>query len=223
MPKSAENKLPPSVGNLNNWHVAPSNSQNLEFLDGIRGIAILLVVICHIFYINPKATGLVKFLGNAWSEGHIGVTVFFTLSGFLISQPFWKSKLSGKPIQLKSYLFRRFWKIYPPLALSVILLLPFYIWIYGDAWHYVKTAIEWLCGIAWLLPVSGKFNPLMWSLIVELHFYLLLPFAFFSPSVNLPTQPVCGSSFSDYFSSPSVPKRSMPVAAWNSLFSRSSM
>jgi peptidoglycan/LPS O-acetylase OafA/YrhL len=163
---------------LEKWHVAPSNSENFEFLDGIRGIAILLVVCCHLFYINPNATGIVKFVGNVLGAGHLGVTVFFTLSGFLISLPFWKGKSQGRPILLKSYFLRRIWKIYPPLALSVILLLPFYIGIYGHSWDYTKTALEWLLGIAWLTPVSGRLNPVMWSLIVEVHFYLILPLAF---------------------------------------------
>ena len=163
---------------LEKWHIAPSNSQNFEFLDGIRGIAILLVVFCHLFYINPNATGIVKFVGNVLAAGALGVTVFFTLSGFLISMPFWKSKLQGRPILFKSYFLRRFWKIYPPLALSVILLFPFYIAIRGNSWEYAKTAIEWLFGIALWTPVSGKLNPVMWSLIVEIHFYLVLPLAF---------------------------------------------
>lgn len=178
MTKPEESEPAPLVAQLENWHVAPSNAQNFAFLDGIRGIAILLVVFCHLFYINPKATGIVKFVGSTLLAGSLGVTVFFTLSGFLISLPFWKFKLSGKPILLKSYLQRRFWKIYPPLALSVILLLPFYIGINGHPWDYTKTALEWLAGIAWFTPVSGKFNSVMWSLIVEVHFYLVLPLAF---------------------------------------------
>ena len=163
---------------LENWHVTSSALPNFEFLDGIRGIAILLVVLCHLFYVNPSSTGIVKFVGATLEAGTLGVTVFFTLSGFLISLPFWKRKIEDRPIQLKNYLLRRFWKIYPPLALSVILLLPFYIWIYGDGWHFLGTALEWLSGVAWFIPVSGKLNSVMWSLIVEVHFYLLLPMAF---------------------------------------------
>ena len=180
MVKSKKINPQPAITRLENWHVTPSNSQSFEFLDGIRGIAILLVVFCHLFYINPNATGIVKFVGSAVAAGSLGVTVFFTLSGFLISLPFWKCKLQAKTIHFRSYFHRRFWKIYPPLAFSVVLLLPFYIWIYGDTWDYAKTAVEWLCGFAWVVPVSGKFNTVMWSLIVEVHFYLLLPLAFIS-------------------------------------------
>jgi len=162
------------------WHIAPSNSKSFEFLDGIRGLAILLVVFAHLFYINPKAGGIVKMVGSTLAAGTLGVTVFFTLSGFLISLPFWKCKLQGRSFLLRGYFSRRFWKIYPPLALSVVVLLPFYIWIYGWDWQFARTSAEWLTGIAWVIPVSGKLNPVMWSLIVEVHFYLLLPLAFFA-------------------------------------------
>ena len=180
MEKSQDINPRPAITRLENWHVTPSNAQSFAFLDGIRGIAILLVVFCHLFYINPKATGIVKFVGSAVAAGSLGVTVFFALSGFLISLPFWKCKLQGKSVHFRSYFHRRFWKIYPPLAFSVVFLLPFYIWIYGETALYLKTAVDWLTGIAWLIPVSGKFNTVMWSLIVEVHFYLLLPLAFIS-------------------------------------------
>ena len=153
------------------WHIAPSNAKTFEFLDGIRGVAILLVVFSHLFYINPNSGGLIKMIGSTLVAGTLGVTVFFTLSGFLISLPFWKCKLQGKPLSHKGYFSRRFWKIYPPLALSVVLLLPLYLWYYGGNWRLLGTAAEWLSGIAWLVPVSGDLNPVMWSLIVEVHFY----------------------------------------------------
>lgn len=43
---------------------------------------------------------------------------------------------------------------------------------------YSVTALQWLTGIAWVVPVSSRINPVMWSLIVEVHFYLLLPLCF---------------------------------------------
>jgi len=58
------------------------------------------------------------------------------------------------------------------------LLLPCYLWIYSDAWTYLKTALDWLTGIAWLIPAPGKFNPVVWSLIVEVFFHILLPLVF---------------------------------------------
>ncbi len=107
------------------------------------------------------------------------MTIFFTLSGFLISFPFWNSKLNGSNIDHKRYFLRRFHKIYPPLAFSLIILIPIYIYKHGDYDLYIKTGILWLSGIAWFIPVSGKVNPVLWSLIAEVHFYITIPILFF--------------------------------------------
>jgi peptidoglycan/LPS O-acetylase OafA/YrhL len=42
----------------------------------------------------------------------------------------------------------------------------------------IRTALEWVAGLAFFIPVSGRLNPVMWSLVVEVHFYLVLPLLF---------------------------------------------
>lgn len=163
---------------LASWHATPGSGAIYGFLDGIRGIAILMVVASHTLYVNPNATGLVRAVGSFFAAGTIGVTVFFTLSGFLIALPFWKRKVRGESVMPPGYVMRRFWKIYPPLALSVLLLTPIYIMLKGDAAGYCKIALQWLSGVAWLVPVQSKLNPVMWSLVVEVHYYALLPLCF---------------------------------------------
>jgi peptidoglycan/LPS O-acetylase OafA/YrhL len=163
---------------LESWHVTPSGSQIHGFLDGIRGIAILLVLACHLLYVNPNASYHLLFIFGIFGAGTFGVTIFFALSGFLISLPFWKAKTKGTKTEIRRYMMRRFWKIAPPLALSLLILTPIYIHFHGDAKTYLLTALQWLCGYSFLFPVSGKLNPVMWSLIVEVHFYIILPFLF---------------------------------------------
>lgn len=163
---------------LESWHVTPAGSQTYGFLDGIRGIAILLVLACHLLYVNPNASQHLLFLFGIFGAGTFGVTIFFALSGFLISLAFWKGKAGGTPTELRRYALRRFWKIAPPLALSLLILTPLYIHFFGERDVYLKSAIQWLCGYAFILPVSGRLNPVMWSLIVEVHFYILLPLLF---------------------------------------------
>lgn len=163
---------------LDSWHVAPVGLQIYGFLDGIRGIAILLVLACHLLYVNPQASPNLLFIFGIFGAGTFGVTIFFALSGFLISLPFWKGKTKGMPIEFRRYALRRFWKIAPPLALSLLILTPLYIHFYGDRDLFLKTAFQWLTGQAFFIPVSGGLNPVMWSLIVEVHFYILLPLLF---------------------------------------------
>lgn len=163
---------------LDKWHIAPSHSTSYDFLDGIRGIAILMVVACHLIYVNPSASAGVRFVFGIFNAGAYGVTVFFALSGFLISLPFWKQKANGTTSDTWRYAKRRFWKIAPPLALSILLLTPCYIYLHGQSSEYLQTALRWFTGQAFFIPVSGRLNPVMWSLIVEVHFYILLPLLF---------------------------------------------
>lgn len=163
---------------LDAWHVNPSVNREYDFIDGLRGIAILMVVTTHYFYINPNSGSFLHFLEGMNSTGGYGVTIFFALSGFLISWPFWKRKVNDAPDVIPpGYGWRRFVKIYPPLALSIIVLTPVYIFRTHD-WSFLKLAMQWLCGLGFLMPVSHKLNGVMWSLVVEVQFYLLLPAVF---------------------------------------------
>ena len=163
---------------LDAWHVNPSINKEYDLIDGLRGIAILLVVACHMVYVNPNSSSTVQFLGGLFSAGSNGVTVFFTLSGFLISWPFWKRKVNqSAQVVPPGYGWRRFWKIYPPLALSLVLLTPIYLLRTHDG-SFIELALQWLMGLPLVMPVSGKLNPVMWSLVVEMHFYIVLPLLF---------------------------------------------
>src|SRR5664280_1988300 len=56
---------------------------------------------------------------------------------------------------------------------------PVYVLI-GQDWSYCAIAAKWLAGLPFLLPVSGKLNPVMWTLVVEVQFYAVLPLLFIS-------------------------------------------
>jgi peptidoglycan/LPS O-acetylase OafA/YrhL len=163
---------------LDSWHVNPSVNKDYLLLDGLRGVAIIMVLGAHFIYVNPNSNVIIKFLGGIFTGGFLGVRIFFALSGFLISWPFWKRKFQGaEQVVPTGYGWRRFWKIYPPLALSVLIFTPIYVLNAHDA-SFIYTATQWLTGLSLVMPVSGKFNPVMWSLIVEMHFYIILPFIF---------------------------------------------
>lgn len=178
-PPSAPAQAPHHASWLDSWHVNPTLNKDYDAIDGLRGLAILMVLACHFLYVNPTAGNTVKFVLGIASAGYWGVTIFFCLSGFLISHPFWKRKIRGAAQTIPpGYFARRFWKIYPPLALCVVLLTPIYIARYGNAHSYLTTAGQWLVGWSWIHSVSSRINPAMWSLIVEVHFYLTLPLLF---------------------------------------------
>jgi peptidoglycan/LPS O-acetylase OafA/YrhL len=169
----------PSRHWLDPWHVDPSANRNYDFIDGLRGVAILMVVACHYIYFKEQDTLASHLLSNFIGTLGKGVNLFFTLSGFLIAWPFWKRKATGaNKLIPPGYGWRRFWKIYPPLALSVLILAPIYILLEGDESQFIYTAGQWLTGLAFIIPVNGQLNPVMWSLVVEVHFYLVLPLLF---------------------------------------------
>lgn len=164
---------------LNAWHVSPSANRDYDFIDGLRGIAILMVIVAHHFYYNPESHALVRYIGGVISSGGYGVTLFFRLSGFLISWPFWKRKVTAsETIVPRGYFQRRFWKIYPPLAISILVLTPLFIFAHANDLSYIPAALRWLTGLAFFLPVDGRLNPVMWTLAVEVQFYVALPLVF---------------------------------------------
>src|ERR1044072_9709124 len=73
---------------LDAWHVAPSTNRDYDFIDGLRGVAILMVAASHHFYINPNSGVLMHSVGRViGSVGH-AVFLFYARSGFLISCAF---------------------------------------------------------------------------------------------------------------------------------------
>lgn len=166
---------------LDTWHVNSSANRDYDFIDGLRGVAILMVIVAHHVYFNPNSGFAVHLVGSILGTGGRGVVLFFALSGFLIAWPFWKRKVAASEnVMPRGYFQRRFWKIYPPLALSIVLFTPFFMFLLNPAFgtSFIPVGLQWLSGLAFLLPVNGKLNPVMWTLVLEGQFYLLLPLAF---------------------------------------------
>src|SRR5215471_16328047 len=93
-----------------------------QSLDALRGIAVILVILCH----YSQALGL----GSAILEvGGCGVDLFFVLSGFLISGLLFAEFEKTRDINVKRFLIRRAFKIYPPfyslLAVTALFFLIF--------------------------------------------------------------------------------------------------
>ena len=95
-----------------------------QFLDGLRAIAILLVLMRHIVHYWPNEITNISTLGFAFN-GWLGVDLFFVLSGFLIFHHLIeKWPKSGKSDYLKRYFIKRGLRILP-LYIAIILLVSF--------------------------------------------------------------------------------------------------
>jgi len=164
-------------------------------LDGLRGIAILSVMVWHYFYFHPASdhhpvgwareayVHFERFLGLGWS----GVDLFFVLSGFLIGGILLNARSS--PNYFSTFYLRRFFRIVPIYYFCVAVYLVvwglFFVyerssWVIGSpgAWKGILGHFLFLqnlgifenSGLAriWLTPT--------WSLAVEEQFYLIAPF-----------------------------------------------
>lgn len=134
-------------------------------LDGLRGVAILLVVAAHA-YVIPAVVG-----------GMVGVTLFFVLSGFLITNLLIEEMESHGRLDLKAFYGRRALRLLPALGvylfgISLVLAtrnvdVP----IIESAW----PPALYVANYAQILGMDLFAHRHTWSLAVEEHFYLLWP------------------------------------------------
>ncbi len=163
------------------------NSKRIPELDGIRGLAILLVIVMHYFVmaVSPTPGALSSYLQLLFINANTGVDLFFVLSGFLIGGILLDNRES--PNYFKAFYARRFFRIFP-LYYAVLAL--FYAALAFGAARFESPDYPLFSGAlpAWsyLLYVQnfavaalGSFgcNGLgaTWSLAIEEQFYLLAP------------------------------------------------
>ncbi len=157
--------------------------KRIEFLDGLRGVAILLVICFHTYSRYPK---IVPY-GNEYSDfyifkyGYLGVQLFFLISGFVILMSLEKSKT------FLQFIYKRWLRLFPAMFIATIL-------VYSTS-HFLKerpmgipelktiipgllffdtSLLKTLLGIK-LNPIEGAF----WSLFVEFKFYFIFGISYF--------------------------------------------
>jgi peptidoglycan/LPS O-acetylase OafA/YrhL len=163
---------------LREWMPKSSTGRHFDVLDGLRGLAIVLVVITHGFYVNPEGPKFLTYVGALILTAGFGLPIFFVLSGFLISLPFFRQRERDRLAWCPpGYAARRVLKILPPFYLAIVVLALFYYWRYRDA-DYFRLGLAWATGVAHVLYLPKFFNTSFWSLWVEIGFYVLLPILF---------------------------------------------
>ena len=160
-----------------------AGGRHVPALDGLRGVAIILVLILHATEgLNRlhKVPALVK----ATYIGFTGVDLFFVLSGFLITGILLEAK-SG-PAYFRVFYTRRVLRIFPlyyAFLLLIFVVLPLFPLDLGPTfgelhhhqawyWFYVSNVLNALQG-GW--RIDGRLTPHFWSLAVEEQFYLVWP------------------------------------------------
>lgn len=107
-----------------------SSGSFIPEIDGLRFIAIVSVVLFHLSgFLTKKMQNhsgdilTVTILKHILSHGHLGVPLFFIISGFILGLPFAKFFISKGPrINFKKYFFRRLTRLEPPYILTMTVL-----------------------------------------------------------------------------------------------------
>lgn len=140
-------------------------------LDGMRAVAALLVFVAH----------------AGWSHiipGGFGVTIFFFLSGYLITTLLRREYESTGSINFKNFYLRRAYRIFPPLYIVLFLIALFalagLVEHQMQPWAVVSQILYWtnyymiFYGEEYLVPSTSVY----WSLAIEEHFYFIFPVIF---------------------------------------------
>jgi peptidoglycan/LPS O-acetylase OafA/YrhL len=154
-------------------HPIPPHQAYQKGFDTLRGFAAIFVAYGHCWWatypIFDATRTIIPFIGY----GTKAVPIFAVLSGFLI----YRSGLLavGSVAQLRAYIVRRFFRIYPVYLLGVLLCLV--TGQYLDNSHF--TASGYFFSDLFMFPAimwpGGFANPPTWSLYVEVSFYAVLP------------------------------------------------
>lgn len=143
---------------------------HIQELDGVRGLAALLVFFHHLCFTSITVAGwgrLIEALSTVFHYGVVGVDIFFTLSGFLITSILLQD--SQRPHYYHNFYWKRALRILP---LYIVCLLGVYGFI-PAARSYVILAAFFMANFAYAFHIvtAGPF----WTLAIEEHFYLVWP------------------------------------------------
>ena len=95
---------------------SPPQGARIRTLDGWRGVAILLVIVCH-------AAASTRFNRMIWASlGNFGVDIFFVISGYIITSRFIEERKKTSSINLRVFYQRRVFRILPVVVLYLFTL-----------------------------------------------------------------------------------------------------
>ncbi len=169
----------------NTAKVTAARGPHVPELDGVRGIAIVMVMALHFICsaITRPESRLEYLLGRITGYGSWGVDLFFVLSGFLITGILWDTR--GRPSYFKTFYIRRTLRIFPlyyATLLVFVFVLPSLVGEQAPGVLRVRELQWWLWPYlanvyiakqgSFAIPYISHF----WTLAVEEHFYLVWPF-----------------------------------------------
>jgi peptidoglycan/LPS O-acetylase OafA/YrhL len=150
-------------------------AHRIRYIDGLRAVAVLLVVAHHVMLHSPALPASIPFASwaHVMLEGAHGVDLFFVLSGFCLSYPVLQRLRTehAARFSITRYFARRILRIVPPYyaAIALLLLLP--------ATHTAVSASDVVKQLLFLDWHTTFLNGSFWTLCVELRWYFIFPLA----------------------------------------------
>jgi len=167
---------PPADPKATRRFVTPSQSARLLQLDFLRGIAILLVMGRHQpVYPSEAGASWFRFFPAMLSRiGWTGVNLFFVLSGFLVSGLLFKEFNTQGRMDVRRFLIRRIFKIWPSYYVYLAFLFVF-LSLTHEFGGEKSLTVKMLPQLSHLQNYLGMVRTHTWSLAIEEHFYIVLP------------------------------------------------
>lgn len=155
-------------------------------IDGLRFIAIFLVILHHQHFILRHQIGAIETDHVLWmayvqlaKAGGLGVPLFFVISGIVLGLPFARAKLAGgQEVSLRRYFVRRLRRLEPPYLINLAVLFALAVASGGlttmlDRLPNLAASVLYLHNT--IYNEWSMVNFVAWSLEVEAQFYLIAP------------------------------------------------
>jgi peptidoglycan/LPS O-acetylase OafA/YrhL len=156
-------------------HTAPFRLGYQRAFDGMRGAAVLCLLVYHTLIAHSRDPGAVR-------GAYLWVEMFFVQSGFLITSLLLEERANTGRINLRSFYWRRALRLVPALLIAAAFVSAYLLTASehkGDpmAWREVWTSVLYV--LNWFAAFSATYFPFYlshaWSLAIEWQFYLVVP------------------------------------------------